>query len=518
VEPQSRPPWRVHLWYLLGPFLAAGFFVLTLAAANAEALNGWEDLGWPLLSMVAISAVFMILAAAWTRSAEKAALLTLLWVTAFSLFGYVSDSLLRSGSARLVGGETGLVGLVLVSLVGPSLAIRRARRSLASLNAYVSLVATLLVTYTTLSLYVGLEHGPTASPGQMLPPEGRRRVETPLPPDIYLLLLDNYTRGDLLLRSFGYDNSRFESYLRNHGFIVPKHARANYPQTQLVLASMLNFDYVQNLPANVHLYDLIENNRLAAYLKAHHYRFVFFPTGFKVSARNRNAEVQLPEPAEVKDEFGGVWQRTTMLPEVLRLGCGLLGCRAGRLVYVSEDANRIDWKFRQLGRLGADRPTSALAHIVVAHEPFLYRADCSHREPYWPTNAGTVGDKVAERAYLDQIGCLNTKLMSLIDSLTASPGRDRVILLQADHGYGRLGRRLPDYRALSPSQVSERLSVFAAYLLPGVSPDSIGDSISPINAVRVMLRYYFNADVPPLPEASYWSTGSQPRSLVRVDR
>jgi len=511
-----RLPWRS--WYLFGPFLAACFFVLTLAEANAEALNGWQDLRVPMLTVTVASIALTVAAAAWSRTVEKTTLLAVLWVTAFSVYGYVTESLLRSGSAWLVGGETGLIGLVLITVIGPSLAIRRAQRSLAPVSSYVCLVAMLLVTYTSLSLYLRLEHRRAPVPRPRPPVAEREQSKAPVPPDIYLLVLDNYTKSDFLLQNFDYDNAPFERYLRSRGFVVPRHARTNYPQTQLVLASMLNFDYIQNLPPKAHLYDLIEDNGLAAYLKAHKYRFVFLPTGFKVTARNRNADLQLPEPAEVKDEFGGVWQRTTMLPEMLRLGCIVLGCRAGRFVYVSEDADRIDWKFQQLSRLGSPQPIFALAHIVIAHEPFLYQADCRHREPYWPTNAGIVGDTKAERAYLDQIRCLNRKLTILIDSLLAAPGRERAILLQADHGYGRLGRKLPDYRALSPNGLQERLSVFAAYRVPGLEPDSIADTISPVNTIRLILRHYFGADLPPLPEASFWATGSRPRELIRIDR
>ena len=60
---------------------------------------------------------------------------------------------------------------------------------------------------------------------------------------------------------------------------------------------MLNLDYLQNLPRDVPLYDLIENNRLAAFLRQQGYRFAFFLIGFRVTFQNRNADLQLP-PAE----------------------------------------------------------------------------------------------------------------------------------------------------------------------------------------------------------------------------
>jgi hypothetical protein len=58
------------------------------------------------------------------------------------------------------------------------------------------------------------------------------------------------------------------------------------------------------------------------------------------------------------------------------------------------------------------------------------------------------------------------------------------------------------------------MSVFSAYRFPGLGADSLGDSITPVNALRLMLRYYFGADLPPREDASYWATQSPPFEFV----
>ena len=70
---------------------------------------------------------------------------------------------------------------------------------------------------------------------------------------------------------------------------------------------------------------------------------------------------------------------------------------------------------------------------------------------------------------------------------------------------------------LSAYQLRERMSVFAAYRLPGIAGQrSIGDSITPVNALRTVLRHYFGADLPPVEDASYWGLESKPLELVRI--
>jgi hypothetical protein len=60
------------------------------------------------------------------------------------------------------------------------------------------------------------------------------------------------------------------------------------------------------------------------------------------------------------------------------------------------------------------------------------------------------------------------------------------------------------------------VDVFAAYLLPGAPPGLVYDSISPLNAMRAVMRYYYGLDLPPLADASYWSSSKRPYDFTRV--
>jgi hypothetical protein len=511
----ARTP-RSRRW-LLHPFLLAVYFVLTLAAANAAAVNGWRDLVWPVCVSLAVCGACWAIGFVLTRDSQKATLLASLWVLAFSVFGYVAETLRPGGPLTLIGREPGLSGLFALALFGPSLAISRTPRRLEPVNRYLTLVGVFLVAYTAVQLRGGWgdERGlPTPmAPVSLL----ANRPDTTESPDIYLIILDKYTNGEVLAEHFGFDNSGFETFLRSRGFVVPRHGMANYPRTQLALASLLNLDYIHHLPSE-HLNAIIEDNRLVAFLKARGYRFVFFPTPFKFTSHNRKADLQLPPPVEVSGEFRAAWARTTMLPELVRGGCALFGCQAGGWRPIPETADRMDWKFERLMELaGEEQLTFVMAHLVLPHEPFLYHADCRHREPYWPLNTGVIGDEEATQGYLYQISCANRKLSTLVDAILKRSRRPSVILLQSDHGHGRLGR--------SPTSVSkyvdayrlrERMAAFSAYLLPGVDARQVGDSITPVNVVRLVLRHYFGADLPPLEDASYWSSEDRSLEFVRI--
>jgi hypothetical protein len=192
------------------------------------------------------------------------------------------------------------------------------------------------------------------------------------------------------------------------------------------------------------------------------------------------------------------------------LACWIARCRVYTFSYAPESAELLDWKFTQLPTVaGGAQPVFAFAHLALPHEPYVYRRSCAHRTPYWPLD--DTGDTLAlKRAYVEQIECLNRKLLALVDAIRRRSTGPPVILIQADHGHGRLGRIAPDLDAVAPWQVAERRAVFAAYALPGVPATEVSDSISPVNIVRLVLRHYFDANLPNRPDVTYWSAWTRP--------
>jgi hypothetical protein len=204
------------------------------------------------------------------------------------------------------------------------------------------------------------------------------------------------------------------------------------------------------------------------------------------------------------------------MPTAHLLACRIAGCQVFTFSYTPESAELLDWKFDRLPELaGGAQPVFVFAHLTLPHEPYVYYGNCAHREPYWPLD--DAADTLAlKRAYVEQIECLNRKLLVLVDAIRRHSTTPPVILLQADHGHGRLGRLAPGLDAVAPWQVAERRAVFAAYALPGVPVDEVSDSITPVNIVRLMLRHYFKANLPSRPDVTYWSGWTRPYQFTRL--
>jgi hypothetical protein len=339
-------------------------------------------------------------------------------------------------------------------------------------------------------------------------------------PTIYLIILDMYTGSTALRENYGYNNAPFEAALRARGFFVPHSSRPNYVQTRLSLASLLNWSYLDPVVARVGsssvdwrpLGPWVEDNRAVAFLKSLGYEFVFMPSWYPPMTRSRHADLTVPAPGRIRSNFAMGWARTAMWQPIAHFACSILSC-AGSWD-VSETAVLQDWKFEQLGALAAStKPRFVFAHLILPHEPMVYRGDCTPRSR--PLDFSDPLDSL-RAAYIAQIQCLNQKVIATIDAIRRVAPRPPVILLQADHGNGQMEPNAMELESPTPARVRERTDIFAAYAVPGAADSLWYDTITPINVLPAVFNQLFQLRLPRLPDRTYWSTYRMPFRFTRV--
>lgn len=340
-------------------------------------------------------------------------------------------------------------------------------------------------------------------------------------PDMYVVVLDEYASSATLRRWWGIDNSAFEDSLRAMGFTIPRGLRSNYPHTIMSVSSFLNFQHTSAL-AGIMGTDsrdygpaahLIEENRAARFLKGLGYRFVFFASSWYGPTRTNRLADEVVQPGGWSRSIAAAIQRSELAVE-LSAWTQLRFARAylpGQREVRTRDALYTLARLRTIAP--TERPTFALAHVLMPHGPYTADAQCRpvrRDQPlYWGAEPG------ASEALAAELQCLNRKLLATVRAILRRSSTPPVIVLQGDHG--TLASRPFDTDAPGPEQVAERLLPFGAYYLPRGGAAAIPDSVTSVNVLRYVFSYYFGADLPPIADELYFSHWGTPYRLIRVD-
>jgi hypothetical protein len=335
--------------------------------------------------------------------------------------------------------------------------------------------------------------------------------------DIYLIVMDEYANGEVLRERFGFDNGPFEDSLRALGFTIPPAVRSNYAQTNLSLASMLNFEHLTRLTQDFGqasentsvLEYLIENNRTIRFLQARGYRFDFFPSPWWASTlSNQHADLQFK-----------AWNGFSLDRELSRSDLRLVFRETTLLRFampwIRSTRDHGLNSFEGLRSLPADsvRPRFVFAHFLMPHGPFLVDAECRLLTPPPPPERMWRD----QRGYVDKLRCANAQLLRVLPALIARSRTPPIIIVQGDHGSALANQvNRASVAELTPDELRERFGAFGAYYLPAGGDRGLGDVVTPVNVLRHVLGYYFDAELPRLPDDQYFSVYGRPYDFRRV--
>lgn len=336
--------------------------------------------------------------------------------------------------------------------------------------------------------------------------------------DIYLIVLDEYANAEVTGRVLGFDNHVFLDSLRQLGFVVPA-VHSNYLHTFLSLPSLLNAFHVaglsdelgrRSLDRTVPDY-LVEHNRTIPFLESQGYRFAFFPSlSWEATRHHPQADLEFH-----------AWHELDPAREVTRSGLRQVLTRTSLLKFV-------DWGGGRLARGHVTRTFAALAqipetpgpvftfaHLMSPHGPYVFDRDC---RPAHHKRAGKTRLEREAAAYVAQIQCLNHLVLDLVTTLLRTSKLPPVILLQGDHGSKMLlFDKAPSAEKITLAAAKERLGAFGAYYLPDHGDQVFGDSVTIVNVLGNVLRFYLGAALPPQPDDMYISVDATPYDFKRVD-
>lgn len=504
--------WRRELRLGVFPVLAAVYPVLSLAAGNADA-GGLSGLGRALLGAIAVGAAAWGLAALLTRDPDRRTLAAFAAVVWFSGYGAWE----RAAWGTWLQPRAVALSASLLLLGAAAAWVARTRRDLSTPARIARMTVALVLAFPLFTLGMQPRHAVAKPAGTAVRP-----ADDSLP-SIYLIILDKYSGTRSLAAYHGYDNAPFEGRLREMGFTVQRGARTNYPHTWLALPSLLNWEYVSEvlrgrperewLPA---LRASLDDNRTARFLRRRGYEYVFVPSSFPFTDASSVADRVVGAPRRRGMDLWAAWVAETPLRILPHPGA------ARPTPFPAESAREMEKKLQAIAALAdGRRPRFVFAHLLLPHEPYVFRADCTHRRPYWPASEHGAERDSVEAAYLAQVSCVNRLVERMVADILRRSAVPPVILLQADHGHGFItletmtGSQPPRAR-LRPEQVAERMDAFAAYHLPGGGDSVLYEGMTAVNLMPAVLNRYLDAGIPLREDRVYWATLHPPFALEQL--
>lgn len=486
----------------LYPLLFAAYPVLFLYQRNMDEVRLCDAVK-PLGASLAFALIVIWLARLRLREPGKAALASSAVMVWFYSYGHVFALF---GDLRLGGLVLGrhmvvypvyCLGFAVVMLL-----IARTRRGLETLSRCVAIGALTLVAVCSLQIMV-YKLGPQESAKKLwnkhvsnyAAAHPLRVMAGKTPPDIYYIILDNYSRADVLKEEIGYDNSRFLEYLKAKGFYVASESCVRRPVTVTSLAAALNLNEPDSLNRSAGIprgcswklqYSMISNCLVGRLLRNAGYRFVTFASGYAVTGRMQADDVLRKSGLSVT-EFDGVLINTTALATPMSLLPTRLYSSVGE---IAQRRNKITFAFDKLREVPRMKePTFAFAHVIATHPPFVFDADGDiPAATLRNLSGGAVRWAYDKSVYIDSVRYTNKQMERAIDSIISRSETPPIIIIQADHG---MKYRL---RGVGPLSLARKCAILNAYYLPDGGNRLLYPSISPVNSFRVVFNRYFGAD------------------------
>ena len=333
-------------------------------------------------------------------------------------------------------------------------------------------------------------------------------------PDIYHVILDGLGRPDALNQSLGV-SLRAADALEARGFTLSGNVIANYTQTYLSMASVLNMTYLDSVTsamtgqqARAPLVELTQRSTVINGLKNGGYSFHFIGSGQPASASHR-----LADRCDCAYPFIGEFEA-----HLLRL------TPLGHLPWYGPQhvphRQHVRSQFELLRRLVDDdpRPRLLVAHVMSPHPPFVLGRegeDVVPPRPYTVADGNAFPGPRAEylAGYRAQAEYVLSVLPGLADAFVEQSrrrGRKALIVFHGDHG----PRSRFDAADARRTDADEVLPVFLAIRWPDRAPEVAIGSL--VNLYRVILSRQFAATLPALPDRAFISSFSRPYDLIEV--
>lgn len=504
----SGQPWYFH------PVLFGLYPIVALLASNISQIRPEAAIRSFIISIV-ITVLVYGLALLLIRNRSIAALFSTFFFVLFYSYGHIYQlvegkliGLLDIGRHRFLG-----TLWIVLFLAGAWFIFKKAAKA-KTFNGLLNTVSIILIVLPLFQIgqfevkAAGVKEGGNTVNAAVSAPTGKNLDPETLP-DVYYIILDGYSRDDILKELYGYDNFSFYAQLKEIGFVIPDCAQSNYARTALSISSALHMDYVQDfstlykqgdqsLDMPVYL-DYIRHSPVRSYLSSLGYKMVAFETGYFWNEvtdadvyiiANDNPLEKVKQGKDVS-EFEMMYLRTTGLRTFDELKSKYTQNIVKNIRTPEEKHHdQVVFAFDQLGQIpNLPGKKFVYAHIVAPHAPFVFSPDGRY-----------ISNGAVVPGYTDAVSYVNSRVIPAVKSIIANSKVPPVIIIQGDHGW----------------DADHRMQILNAYYLPNGGSAMVYDTITPVNSFPTVLNQYFGGDFKLKDDVSYFSDDDAPYAFKEI--
>ncbi len=481
-------------------FLLPVFFIASKYTQYAGLLDMKVTIGaWLLVTLILLVLSFA-LNFFWHAFQKAAALVTCLSIV-FLFFGGFRESLQHSNFLHFLSAYKFLLPFLTLVYILLLLHIKK-RNTVVRLTQYLNLFLLLVCCMEAVKIIAQNKQLHRAGEPQMLTSIMNDSMKKQLP-DIYFIVPDAYPSTSYQSEVLHSDNTAFDDSLQSKGFRVLVNSKSNYNRTIFSMLGTFNMDYLNWLhhAQAINSKDFnrsmqeINNARLFSFLKEHHYNIVnlsIFDINHQQALRKELFLSVTTWEMIFRFTFGTYFSRdisyhwfTDKKDHLKKNQLALYSPLKTYSAKVVDSLLKMDSKKRS-------NPAFVYAHLSFPHYPYFYD---STGKPYLNESIFTDSMITDKKKFAGYIKYSNQQLLKIISAIQEKNTKNKVIIIQSDHGIADL----------DPTRKLDAFRNYSAFYFSDHDYQTLYDSMSNVNTFRIILNKYFAQKLQLLPDSSTYT-------------
>jgi len=295
-------------------------------------------------------------------------------------------------------------------------------------------------------------------------------------PNVYHIILDEYTDNEILMKKFGYNNSVFIEYLKQNNFIVPEKIFSISPSTPNELSSILNMEYSKSLGWVSDNYKKMNNNKVMSVFSENHYTIIETNSMMRYKNFSHVDENLCYNTNFINSEFLDQLLNKSIIRYFMEKH--------------QENTRRdtVRCTFDALTQIPTtlERPTYVFAHLYVPHPPFLFGPNGESVTPDHDEISGLQSWENPE-GYVNQLIYATSEVSKVIDNIIEKDP-SAIIIIQGDTGT-LTGTDLNIKKTFDDIYQAHSI-LYAIKINESINPQKI----NPVNTYRIIFNHIFDSN------------------------